>query len=62
MERQEFFKDILSKVIDDAMYNSSQTVAKNILQEILNFKFEVCTLMETRIHFPPLILMAGDPF
>ena len=61
MERQEFFKEILSKVID-TMHNSSQTVAKNILQEILNFKFEVCTLMETRIHFPPLILMAGDPF
>ena len=61
MERQ-YIKEILSKVIDDAMYNSSQTVAKNILQEILNFKFEVCTLMETRIHFPPLILMAGDPF
>ena len=61
MERQ-YIKDILSKVIDDAMYNSSQTVAKNILQEILDFKFEVCTLMETRIHFPPLILTAVDPF
>ena len=62
MERQEFFKDILSKVIDDAMHNSSRTVAKNILQEILDFKFEVCTLMETRIHLPQIILTAGDPF
>ena len=53
MERQ-FIKEILSKVISDAIDDSSQTVAKNILQEILNFKFEVCTSMETRIHFPPL--------
>ena len=62
MDRQEFFQDILSEVIYDACHNSSRMVVKNILQEILEFKFEVCTLMETRIHFPPLILMAVDPF